>query len=533
MEKYQPPKGGRGRKAPYKTTHYRIPEALKPYIKDIANRYKKAVQEEQEAEFIQLLEKAIQLIQIDNQPAANPSLPKPPEPATSTIETAPIPPPEELKPEPQEPETVPLKLTPSQQQAFDQLVQFINSSRQDKFFRLTGYAGTGKTFLITQFIKHLKEEKISFIAASPTNKASKNLNRLARENKLGIEATTIAKLLGQQPQLNKDTGKEEFKSQQQLSLEGYRIIILDEFSMISNSNFKEIQKATIGSRTKVIFVGDRAQLPPVGEQQSPIVKANMKEATLSEIVRYEGEIGRAAERIRSSSNPGNYPFKTSSDRTIICFPRRDWQEEAANHFKCQKYRENPDYCRILVWRNKTADILNIWIREKLWGKNPPAYCIGDRLIAKKPAFRLGPKAGSKKRVEYSIIMNSSEECEIIDKPQLEKSESTLGEYDYWQIPVKTEDGVSLLLRILTDESEQKRQQTLKNLRGSRTWDKMNALDKNFDYCPFAYAITTHKAQGSSIDYVFLDTWDMRYCPDIQKIQYTALTRAKKAVYVPA
>ena len=48
---------------------------------------------------------------------------------------------------------------------------------------------------------------------------------------------------------------------------------------------------------------------------------------------------------------------------------------------------------------------------------------------------------------------------------------------------------------------------------------------------FAYAITTHKAQGSSIDYCFIDVPDMRGCPDLQKILYTALTRAKKTAFI--
>ena len=48
----------------------------------------------------------------------------------------------------------------------------------------------------------------------------------------------------------------------------------------------------------------------------------------------------------------------------------------------------------------------------------------------------------------------------------------------------------------------------------------------------AYAITTHKAQGSSIDYIFPDIADMRYCPDLQKMLYTALSRAKSQAFIP-
>ncbi|MDJ0689664.1 MAG: ATP-binding domain-containing protein [Xenococcaceae cyanobacterium MO_188.B32] len=50
--------------------------------------------------------------------------------------------------------------------------------------------------------------------------------------------------------------------------------------------------------------------------------------------------------------------------------------------------------------------------------------------------------------------------------------------------------------------------------------------------PYAYAITTHKAQGSTVDHAFVDATDMKGCPDLQKILYTALTRAKDRVFIP-
>ena len=56
--------------------------------------------------------------------------------------------------------------------------------------------------------------------------------------------------------------------------------------------------------------------------------------------------------------------------------------------------------------------------------------------------------------------------------------------------------------------------------------------KSFDNILHAYAITTHKAQGSSINYAFVDVGDMRKCPDLQKILYTALTRAKVQAFIP-
>ncbi len=89
-----------------------------------------------------------------------------------------------------------------------------------------------------------------------------------------------------------------------------------------------------------------------------------------------------------------------------------------------------------------------------------------------------------------------------------------------------------MLRLLTEDGEEKRQKLLKSLKKNKKWKRYHYYLKLYDNTPFAYAITTHKAQGSSIDYCFVDVEDMRHCPDLQKILYTALTRATKTAFIP-
>jgi len=421
-------------------------------------------------------------------------------------------------------------LTTSQTQAFSDLQKFIKGG--DRYFRLTGYAGTGKSFLICHLWRYLKGEKIKCIAGSPTNKAAKNLSKIARDLGIDLEATTIAKLLGQQPEINPDTGKEEFIALLDVELDKYDLIVLDEFSMISKDIFAEIHKAIAPTKTKVIFVGDAAQLPPVGEPE-PVVAITPKitsSATLTEIVRYQGAIANVAEQIRQDPtyNTRVYPFKTTSDNTIICEPPQDWLATALEHFQSQKFRQNSDYCRILVWRNNTANTLNDWLRKKMWGQNCPPYVVGDRLIARKPVFRASSDTTKKKKYQWVIVMNTSEECEVIGEPKVK----TTRELTYWQVPVVSDGGMKLTLNLLTPESEEKRQAAIQEMRSKKEWDRAMTLDKTYDYCPFAYALTTHKAQGSSIDYVFIDIRDMKYSRDLQKIQYTALTRARIRAYLP-
>ena len=426
-----------------------------------------------------------------------------------------------------------LTLTIDQETALSQLKIFTESNY--KFFRLTGYAGTGKSFLITHYIRWLKTQKLDFIAACPTNKAAKSLRTLADNEGLDIEVKTIAQLLGQQPELNEKTGKEEFISSEKLDFSGYGIIIIDEFSMVNKDNFEDIVNAVKSSLlTKVVFVGDAAQLPPVKEKEPIVATSNIieLESVLTEVVRYDGEIARIAESIRSNNRYSRtlYPFTTTRDQTILCLPQSEWLVKAIALFQSPEYQLNPDHVRFLAWRNKTVATLNKFVRSKLWGKDAPPYVPGDRLIARKPLFRARP--GGKGKNKWGILINNSEEaqvtetgilCEIIFQGQI---------YKYWKVKVQPETGRSQNLSILHEDSLVQHQEQVKNFASKKQWQYYFDLSRMFDDVGYAYALTTHKAQGSTIDYVFLDVNDMRGCSDRQKLLYTAITRAKKQALIP-
>ncbi|MDJ0649737.1 MAG: DEAD/DEAH box helicase [Xenococcaceae cyanobacterium MO_188.B19] len=426
------------------------------------------------------------------------------------------------------------KLTSDQKIALSLLKKFTHS--QDKFFRLTGYAGTGKSFLITQYIQWLNSLEMNFVAACPTNKAAKSLRNLAETEGLDIEIKTVAQLLGQQPQLDEDTGKELFVSHGNLDWSGYGVIIIDEFSMVNRNDFQdivyEIQSSLL---SKVVFVGDSAQLPPVGEKE-PIVSTShliTQSATLTKVVRYDGELAKIAEAIRSDPKYSRtiFPFTTTSDHTILCLPESEWFERAISRFKSVEFQQNPDHIRFLAWRNKTVEFLNNFVRSQLWGEDAPLYVPGDRLIAKKPLFR--PKPGAKGKNKWGIIVNNSEEAQVIQLGQLCQLLFQGQIYDYWKVEVQPSEGKSISLSILHDQSKEVHHQQVQYFVKKKQWQNYYDLSQMFDDVTYAYALTTHKAQGSTIDYVFLDIADMRECSDRQKLLYTALTRARTQVLIPA
>lgn len=430
--------------------------------------------------------------------------------------------------------------TSQQREAYNAIINFLEGDEQ--YFRLNGYAGTGKSFLMVKVIQWLKERELKYAVVAPTNKAAKNLRQMGQTQGVDIKATTVARLLRLQPVIDVNTGKQEFENpNEELDLTDYDVIILDEYSMLNKENFKDLQKAIYGSDTQIIFVGDNAQLPPVKEKE-PIVARHpdIKEsANLTQVVRYEGEIGQVAATIRSDPrwNRQTYPFATANDRTIIKLDSPHWLRLAIQHFETEEWLTDPDYVRVIAWRNRTVDKYNEAIRKALYGDDVPQLVVEDRLIAKKPVFRSLP--GGKQR-EKTIILNNSEECKVIENPTLLFHEKY--KWEFFTVKVRTDEGHSIELRILTEESEEKRQKELKKLADrakedvnysekKKRWAMFFELDQLFDNMTYAYALTCHKAQGSSIDHVFLAVSDMHHCPDKQKMLYTGLTRAKKCCYV--
>jgi hypothetical protein len=385
------------------------------------------------------------------------------------------------------------------------------------------------------YIKWLIKESIPFVAATPTNKAAKSLKLLAAEENLSIDVKTVAQLLGQQPELNELTGKEEFICNGEADLSGYSVVIIDEFSMVNRENFNEIVNAARSSLlTKIVFVGDAAQLPPVKEKEpivatSPLIE---QDATLTSVVRYDGHLARVAASIRSNPQYSRiiYPFSSSSDRSILCLPQLEWKNGAIAYFESNEYRINPDHVRFLAWRNQTVHSLNLFVRSKLWGEDAPPYVPGDILIARKPLFR--PKAGGKGKNKWRILINNSEECRVTEAGILSELLFQNQIYRYWQVRVQPENGKPQTLSILSEDSLKLHAEQVKYFANKKQWNRYFDLSRMFDDVGYGYALTTHKAQGSTIDYVFLDVNDMTRCSDRAKLLYTALTRAKKQAIIP-
>jgi hypothetical protein len=191
-----------------------------------------------------------------------------------------------------------LEYTSNQKEGINEIIKFI-SNKEEKYFGLFGYAGTGKTTTIIDFLMNCIEMKYinSIIFTAPTNKAlnvikikiSNRIKYLLKENNLEyennlsfdmncdklkkiniiIDFQTIHKFLHYKSEYNQE-GEIIFTKDKNNIIEGYDIIIVDECSMIPLEMIYEIFKESEKIKTKIIFTGDPAQLPPVNEKLSTI-----------------------------------------------------------------------------------------------------------------------------------------------------------------------------------------------------------------------------------------------------------------------
>jgi hypothetical protein len=268
-------------------------------------------------------------------------------------------------------------------------------------------------------------------------------------------------------------------------------------------------------------------------QTQPDIKSG---ATLREIVRYEGDIAKVAEAIRSDPRYKIQPFRfsTTPDQSIVCLDRSSWQDLAAQFFKSYEWEHDPDHCRIIAWTNKNVNGFNQAMRKLVYGA-VPEFIEGELLIAKSPLFR---RIGD----DWSVYADNREEFLVMETPTLAPIGAPSNPLLAWELKVLTSQGAEKTLCVLEAESAVRRNKDLQALakeaneesdygKRKRCWARYYDMKKRFDDVTHAMALTTHSAQGSSLEHVFLFAADMGRCTERQQLLYTALTRAKTRCYV--
>ena len=170
------------------------------------------------------------------------------------------------------------KPTLEQEKAVKFLADFLFSRQSDSVFLLKGYAGTGKTSLIGALVKTLDQLQQKCVLLAPTGRAAKVFSHYAQH-----PAYTIHKKIYRQRNFSNDLDNFSLDD----NLHQHTLFIVDEASMIANDGLAGsvfgtgrllddlIQYVYAGAGCRLMLIGDTAQLPPVGEEESPALSAGM------------------------------------------------------------------------------------------------------------------------------------------------------------------------------------------------------------------------------------------------------------------
>lgn len=443
-------------------------------------------------------------------------------------------------------ETIRGEFTIEQQNAYSKALSFIKNGA-GKRIRITGAAGTGKSYLIQKITQELSRLKMEWLVACPTNKAAKNIEKGLNLSVKG-EVITVASLLGLKPQIDVEKGEEVFMATDSgRALNTVKVIILDEYSMVKEDDYKQVCYLCQLHGIKLVVVGDGEQLPPVGEVNCAAVKDTdiEEEIVLTEIVRYSGDLLRVANDIRTRTDFKGFRFTNTEDRSIIVKPQTVWEELFLSSIKREEFRKNPEYARALAWTNRRVEELNTTAREHLWEYNLKEINVGELLTLTRPAFDLkDPKRGYQQDNTF-IWASVSTEFWVIDEPtpMIERNH----DYEYWLVKVAKAnvplsqalankdsiiEGVNdRYLKILKSSEKHKYSGQINQVKKDKDWKQFYYLTQFFSSAQFAYALTVHRSQGSSINNVYLDAEDLLRCKERKQILYTALTRAVDRVVV--
>jgi len=269
-----------------------------------------------------------------------------------------------------------MTLTPHQQFAFDTLMDFASPDSNAGLAVLAGYAGTGKTFLVGKLVGALAG-KFRLAIAAPTHKA---LSVLAAKIDATVDFLTVHSLLGYKMTANDDVKVAE--RDRPPSIDKFDFIFIDEASMIGSKFFSDI--VMYRGWTKVLFVGDPAQLPPIGEPGvSPVFSRVKFQLLLSEVVRQAAEnpIIALSMAVRAAHEAG----VTMDARSILAaVPEGAYnvghcQREVLAAWAIDEHRDGRD-CRIIAYTNARVLALNADIQEALHGDTPTPFVPGERVI---------------------------------------------------------------------------------------------------------------------------------------------------------
>ena len=317
-------------------------------------------------------------------------------------------------------------------------------------------------------------------------------------------------------------------------------------------------------KTRLVFVGDPAQLPPVGEPESPVFSMGRSvNASLSEVVRHQGPVLQLATGLRSGDLPCRQPPALGLVRDpqgqVAVLPRSQWLEAAQAALKRGAELDNPDHARILCYTNRALEQLVPLARRAIHGEMADQLPVlpGEVLMTRSAVMAPACRAGEEAAEEPDMLLGSNRELVVRDvtPERCDLADFGVGVGDgltptvIETLNADVEAGETrLTLRLLPPVGSAGRQSldgVLRSLRlqareagkqqGRSLWRRYFLVRDAFASLGPAAVLTVHRSQGSTFGEVFIAGDVFWPSDDILRRQlvYVAVSRASQAVWLSA
>ena len=457
-------------------------------------------------------------------------------------------------------------LTPGQQAAAEAFAAWLQAPYDGTPFVLSGYAGTGKTYLSRHLLERVEATGLCWTVVAPSHKAVGVIRQ--QLSLAGLQPTwfpsTIHRLLRLKLKRQGDLERCEETEQTAGSLENLGLVLVDEASMVDSTLLEIALRCAHPFRTRLVFVGDPAQLPPVGEPQSPVFgMGRAATAALTEVVRHQGPVLQLATGLRNGRLPCRQPPACPPVRTaqglVAMAPRQEWLAAAQAALRRAVELDNPDHARILCYTNRALEQLVPLARRAIHGEMADQLPVlpGEVLITRSAVMAPACRAGEEAAEEPDMVLGSNRELVVreVTPDRCDLADFGVGAGDGClpavidTLTAEVEAGETrLALRLLPPAGSAARRDldaVLQHLRlqareagkkdGRGLWRRYFLVRDAFASLGPAAVLTVHRSQGSTFGEVFI-AGDVFWPSDAvlrRQLVYVAVSRASQAVWLVA
>lgn len=466
----------------------------------------------------------------------------------------------------------PFELNDQQKIALQKIDDFANDKSKTAI-TLSGYAGTGKTSLMEMVAKKLGRN-YNIVFSATTHQAAGVLK--SKVGKYGFETKTVNSLFGIAVSTDLEGTKydasKKIRNLSEDKLHYGDIVIIDEASMLSDDNYNDVVEIAKNKNAKVIFVGDKAQLAPVGQDEVSKVfrDSNGEVVELTKVERTgDNAILSEATAIRNGQNfTYESAFNTQGQGVAYVTPQSTEVISSIIETFTPGLKTNPNYLRILAFTNASVANYNSKVRQSLgynglapqvgepmlgyanWGYDRSRAALGDpyqfvnsrsyKVVATQAPYKSGVRLSDGTVCSFDILPLRLEDSmgEQVTVPFIDiknnvqnRNSAKLAAQEKAILWTKWRTAQGTQKKVLLDQINE-----LENflfINDNLTGDQNNLLQAKV--IDFGYAHTIHKSQGGTYTHVIMDDGGIessRSSAEMkQQLKYVGVSRATDTVTI--